>query len=353
MSEDLNRCLIYGAYGYTGDLIARLAAARGFRPTLAGRSAHKLEPLAKELGLPWVVVGLDDDAALDAALADFDAVLHCAGPFSRTSKPMVQACLRTGTHYLDITGEIAVFEACARKDEAAKAAGVMLLPGVGFDVVPSDCLAAHLKARLPDATELQMAFSSVGGGISHGTATTAVENLGEPSAIRKDGVISPVRMGSRSRRVDFGRGPVPCLGIPWGDVSTAFHSTGIPNIEVFIRVPGSAILGARIGGWLSPLMKTGFVRGLAQRRIDAAPAGPSQAARVEAFTVLWGEATSPTGRAEARLKVVEGYTLTAQAGLESARRACTGGAVPGYQTPSKAFGADYILQFEGSEFTEL
>ncbi len=350
---DLSRCLLYGAYGYTGELITRLVVEQNLKPTLAGRSEHKLAPLADSTGLPSLVLALDDPATLDAALADFDVVLHCAGPFSRTSKPMVDACLRTKTHYLDITGEIPVFEACAARSAEAKAAGVMLMPGVGFDVVPSDCLAQHLKSRLPGATELTLAFASVGGGISHGTATTMVENLGQPNAIRKDGRITPVRMGKLTRKIDFGRGPTATLSIPWGDVSTAYHSTGIPNISVYTKVPSSTVTGAWVGGFLAPLLKMQFVKNLAQKRVSAAPAGPADDRRSKAFSLLWGQATDGVTTVESRLRVPEGYTLTAIAALDIARRVLEGEVEPGFRTASMVYGADYILSIEGVERTDV
>ncbi len=165
--------LLYGANGYTGDLIARLAVNQGLRPILAARNSQKVALLATELGLEYRAFALDD-MAIDSALADIAVVLHCAGPFSQTSAPMVAGCLRSQAHYLDITGEISVFEEVAAQDSRAKTAGVMLLPGVGFDVVPSDCLAAHLKRRLPSATQLAIGFQALGR-VSRGTATTMVE----------------------------------------------------------------------------------------------------------------------------------------------------------------------------------
>ncbi len=141
--------LIYGANGYTGELIAREAAARGMKPILAGRSQNKIEPLAKELGLVFRTFSLEDKKSLDYTLKEVDFVIHCAGPFSLTSAQMVNGCLRTGTHYLDITGEIQVFEEMAARIAKAKDAGIMIMPGVGFDVVPTDSLACHLKNRMP------------------------------------------------------------------------------------------------------------------------------------------------------------------------------------------------------------
>lgn len=350
---DLSRCLIYGAYGYTGELIVRLVQDRGLTPILAGRNGDKLQPLLDRSGLAGRVFGLDDPAALDAGLTDIDVVLHCAGPFSRTSRPVVDACIRTKTHYLDITGEIGVFEACAARSREAEDAGVMLMPGVGFDIVPSDCLAAHMKERLPTATHLELAFAPIGGGSSHGTATTAVENLGMPNAVRRDGRITPVRMGKLNRTIDFGQGPRLTLSIPWGDVSTAFHSTGIPNVTVYIKVPPAAVRGAWVGGFLSPILKTSFVRGLAQKRVEAGPAGPDDASRTAAKTLLWAEATDGTTTVTSRQTVPEGYTLTALAGLDIATRVAGGEVQAGFRTPSMVYGPDYILSFEGTERTDL
>lgn len=350
--------MIYGAYGYTGELIARHAAELGAndseaKPILAGRNAAKVEALAKELGFESRAFGLDDPAEVDAGLDGIDVVLHCAGPFMHTSRPMVEACLRTGTDYLDITGEFTVFEACAAVDERAKAAGVMVMPGVGFDVVPTDCLANHLKARLPSATSLTLAFKSVGGGPSHGTATTMAESLGAPNFVRRGGKLVPVRMGKLTREVDFGRGPKACLGIPWGDISTAYHSTGIDNIEVYLGLPASAIRAAKVGGFLSPIMKTDFVRNLAKKRIDAAPAGPTDAAREKAFSVVWGEARDGDQKVAARMKTPDGYTLTMLTGWDITRRVLAGERSPGFVTPAMQFGPDYICTIEGVEREEL
>ncbi|MBM4073358.1 MAG: hypothetical protein FJ271_31215, partial [Planctomycetes bacterium] len=234
--------MIYGANGYTGSLIAREAARRGQAPILAGRNAAAVSALATELGLEQRIVGLDVPQAIDDACRGVRVVLNCAGPFSRTALALAEACLRMATHYLDITGEIDVFEALAGRDAAAAAQGVLLLPGVGFDVVPTDCLAAHLKRRLPTATRLRLGFQSTGGRLSRGTATTMVEGLGARGVVRQDGVLMSVPLAWKTRVIDFGIGPVKAITIPWGDVSTAYHSTGIPDIEVYL----AATLGQRL-----------------------------------------------------------------------------------------------------------
>ncbi|HUQ32841.1 MAG TPA: saccharopine dehydrogenase NADP-binding domain-containing protein [Pyrinomonadaceae bacterium] len=339
--------LLYGANGYTGKLIARLAAERGLRPTLAGRDKNTIEQLAAEHGLEHRIFALDDAPAIDAALSEVSVVLHCAGPFSRTSRPMADACLRTGTHYLDITGEASVIETLAARDAEAKAAGVMLLPCVGFDVVPSDCLAAHLKRRLPTATHLALGIQGMGR-VSHGTATTMVENINRGGLVRRGGKLTPVPAAWKTREIDFGRGPVQATTIPWGDVASAFYSTGIPNIEVYAAIPGSVrrlMKLSRAFGWL---LGTHPAQRFLKRRIKAQPPGPNDEERARGKSFVWGEVKDDAGqRMVSRLRGPEGYTLTALTALTIVERVLAGQFSPGFQTPSKAYGADLILEIEG------
>lgn len=340
--------LIYGSYGYTGDLIAREAVRRGQRPILAGRDPHRLAAQAVELGCEHFAFALEDAAALDRALQNVGVALHCAGPFKHTAQAMANACLRAGVHYLDITGEIAVFEALAARDAEAKAAGVMLLPGAGFDVVPSDCLAAHLHRRLPTATHLTLGIRSLGGGLSRGTALTTVESLGAVTVVRRNGQLVSAPIGSLRRRIDFGRGPKDCVAIGWGDVSTAYHSTGIPNIEVYFYFPPNMIRAMAASRYATRLLKSRPVQGLLKAGIRRGLTGPSAEQRTQGGSLLWGEVVDDRGqRAVSRLRTAEGYTLTAQTALVAAEKALSGAAKPGFQTPSLAFGPDFILEFAG------
>ncbi|HEX6736973.1 MAG TPA: saccharopine dehydrogenase NADP-binding domain-containing protein [Vicinamibacteria bacterium] len=338
---------MYGANGYTGELVARTAVQHGQRPLLAGRSAPAVAALAAELGLEHRAFALDSPAAVDAGLEGMAAVLHCAGPFSRTARPMAEACLRRRVHYLDVTGEIAVFESLAARDAEARAAGVVVLPGAGFDVVPSDCLAAHLKRRLPSATHLVLAFRS-SGGLSRGTATTRVENFHRGGAVRRDGRITPVPAGWKTRQIDFGRGPRPVMTIPWGDVSTAYHSTGIGNIEVYTGASGAQRTLARASRFVAPLLASGPVQSLLKRWVRARGAGPDAAQREQGRTWHWGEVWDGEGRrAAARQSGPEGYTFTALTALAALQRVLRGEAAPGFQTPAKAFGPDFVLAIPG------
>lgn len=340
-----NNFLIYGANGYTGELITRMASERDLNPILAGRNEAKISELAAQYGFEYRAFSLDDTEKLDAALQEVDMVLHCAGPFSITSLPMVKACLRNKKHYTDITGEISVFETCAAMGKKAEEAGVMIMPGVGFDVVPSDCLARHLKDRLPTATNLSLAFYGMGR-LSHGTQATMTMNVGKGGAIRKDGKITPVPAAWKTREIDFGEVTRTGVTIPWGDVSTAFYSTGIPNIEVFTVVPPSNLKMLKMSRYLGWLLATHPFQSYLQNKIPAG--GPSDAEREKGKTLMWGEASDNQGnRVEARQQGPEGYTITAIAALNITEKILTGNHTPGYQTPAKAYGANLVMEIDG------
>ena len=345
--------LIYGASGYTGVLCAERAVERGLRPILAGRSRAKVQPLADRLGLEARSFSLDDPARLAEGLAGVAAVLHAAGPFSTTARPMAEACLKAGIHYLDITGEIDVFEALAALDERAKAAGVMLLPGAGFDVVPTDCLAAHLKARMPDAVRLRLSIGGFGS-ISRGTAKTMAEAAAFGTRVRRGGRIVELSTPPRAS-ADFGSGPRPTVALSWGDVATAWRSTGIPDIEVFFQASPALARGAAMPAFLRRLLASGPAQRVIARSIEKAlPPGPTSEQRARGRSLFLGEAWDGAGqRVATRMEAPEGYTLTAWTAVEIAKRAAHNEAVAGFQTPATAFGADFVLRFEGVSRTDL
>jgi short subunit dehydrogenase-like uncharacterized protein len=344
--------LLYGATGYTGSLTVRTAVQRGLKPILAGRNPEKVKALADALSLEWRAFPLEDAVALDLALREVPVVLHCAGPYSRTYKPMVDACLRTGTHYLDITGELVEHEALAGRDAEARAAGVMLLPSVGFDVVPTDCLAVHLKRRLPTATRLTLAFQSFGGA-SRGTMISTLDTVDRPGMIRRAGALEPVPAAWKTRMINFGQGPVSCTTLPWGDLATAYRSTGIPNIETYIALPATQRRVMKSARYLSWLLGSKPGKAALMRMAQALPAGPSDAERSAGYSLLWGEVTDEAGnQATCRMRTPHSYTLTAIASLMVVERVLAGDAPPGYQTPARAYGPDFVLGIEGVTRTD-
>ncbi len=344
MISRMQQWMIYGANGYTGALIAREAVRRGHRPILAGRDAAKIEPLARELGCEARVFDLDDVDLGGVAL-----VLHCAGPFSITSAPMVDACLRDGAHYLDITGEISVFEAIVERHSEAFARGVTLLPGAGFDVVPTDCLAAMLAGRLPGATELALAFYSKGSALSRGTTRTMIESIDEGGAIRRDGRIVRVPLAYDVRTIPFFCGARTAMTIPWGDVATAFYTTGIPNIRVYLAASPKAIARARRLQRLLPLLKPRPVRRLLQW-LAAPRGGPDEQKRAHGRVYLWGEVSNGRESRSMTMTTPEGYAFTVVSAVNAAERVLAG-TRPGAFTPAALLGPEFVSSVPGVLFT--
>lgn len=340
--------LLYGANGYTGELIARYADQYGLKPILAGRRKEVIEPLATKLGLAFLIFDLNDTDALLDALRKVKVVIHAAGPFSRTAKAMVEGCLLTGTHYLDINGDISVFEFIKSYHERALKAGVMLLPGSGFDVVPTDCIALQLKKALPDADSLELAFATLGGGISHGTALTMSEKIGEGGAIRKDGKIVRAPLGAKGMTLDFNGKSIFVMSIPWGDVSTAYHTTGIPNIIAYTGMSKKVFSILKFQSLFNWLLRTKFVRSYLKSKIDSRAAGPTDQQRERAIAFVWGRVSNAKGKtASVSLQGPEGYTLTTHSALLITRKVLEGNVKPGFQTPGSAYGEDLILEVPG------
>jgi short subunit dehydrogenase-like uncharacterized protein len=346
------RLLLYGAYGYTGRLAAELAAAKRLDVVLAGRNRDALAGLGGRLSLPTRVVGLNDAGQLSEALRDIACVVHMAGPFAATSAPMLSTCLATRTNYVDITGEIEVFEAIWSRKAEIHRAGITVVPGAGFDVVPTDCLAAHVAGKLERPASLVIALSGLESA-SQGTLRTAIRQVSKPVLCRRAGTIVP--LDDRSPRwVDFGSGDEPCVPVSWGDVATAFHSTGIGNITVYFRRTRLLRSADTFGQLFGPLLRSRLgQRGLAAivRRF---PEGPSQTERMRHRGTIWAEAIDSSRRSsKASLSTPDAYDFAANSALEISSRISSLPVALGLVTPSQAFGADFVLSLPGCSRTDI
>lgn len=339
--------MIYGSYGYTGSLVAERAVDAGYRILIAGRDERALRSQREHLGAHGAAFSLGDRRQVDAASQQVPLVLNCAGPFAHTAPPLVDACLRAGTHYMDITGEPRVIESLAKRDASARSRGVMVLPGIGFDVVPGDCLACHLKRRLPSATHLSLAFLSRGQP-SRGTIRSAFMHADEPGMVREAGELRAVPAGSMSRRIDFGDGDQCAFAIPWGELASAYYSTGVPNIVTYMAAPRYTGAVLTLAGYLSPLLAARPIRAALSWMIRLLPAGPSERQRGKGSTRFWGEARDDRGgHIEARLAAVEAYNLTVEAILAAIESILGGKATPGFMTPELAFGPEFAASLPG------
>jgi short subunit dehydrogenase-like uncharacterized protein len=341
--------LVYGSYGYVGSLVAQVAVEEGESPVLAGRRAERVEAQATELGLDHRTFSLEYPEVVEDNLEEFDAVLNCAGPYSATAGPLVEACVRTGTDYLDLDGQVDVLESTADRGAEAAEAGVTLLPAVGLDVAATDCLAAHLADQVEDPVRLFLAMDGLGT-FSPGTVKSMIDGLDRPGVVREDGELRTVPMGWKTRDVEFDGVRKRAVTVPWGNVSTASDATGVQNVETYATVPEFAIQAMHRTRRLVPLLEADPVNGALQRLVDAVVSGPTAAERGQSLTRIFGQVESDSGeRAAARLRVPDTYDFTARSAIESARRVLDGEVDDGYVTPARAFGPDYVFEFPGVE----
>jgi short subunit dehydrogenase-like uncharacterized protein len=341
-----DRWMLYGANGFTGTLVAEEAVKRGHKPILAGRSAEKLRPLAERLNLEMVAVDLNDARALEEAVKRVSLVFHAAGPFVHTSEPMLKACLAAKASYVDITGELPVFERTLSLDARAKQLGIALISGVGFDVIPSDCLAKYVASAVPEASSLDIAFAAVGAP-SRGTAKTMLEMIPKGAFVRRNGALVPAPQPAESREVRFPGGEKTVVSIPWGDLVTAYCSTSIPNITTYIAMPKAMVAVNRVmDPVLSRALEIPAVLRTAQKLVERVAKGPSEAERETGRSLLWARAADKKGNyKEAWLDTVEGYRLTAEGGVLAVEKIFEKGTI-GATTPALAFGADFVLEIK-------
>lgn len=341
--------MIYGAYGYTGQLVTREALRRGHHPILAGRSKRKLVPVAEELGLEWTVVDLDDSDALKQAVARVELVFNAAGPFIHTSDPMIRACLAGGANYVDITGEIPVFQNTFSYDQLAIQRGVVLISGAGFDVLPTDCMAEYVADQVPDAVELEVAIAAPVRA-SAGTVKTMLELFPQGGWRRRDGQLVPYRWGRGAKQITFPHTERIAMPIPWGDLETAFQTTGIPNITTYLALPKSnvwlirwtAIPGQRVLGVKA-------ARRVLQKWGEKIFRGPDEETRQTGRSYVWARAANASGcEAQAWLETSEPYQFTAVGGVRCVEKILQD-RPQGALTPALAFGADFVLEIKGTQ----
>lgn len=345
--------LLYGATGYTGQMVAREAKARGHNVILAGRDSHKVAALANQLQVSFRAFDMSSHRdVIDKGLSGVRLVLNCAGPFSLTSSTLAQACLRTGAHYLDIASEIADHRSLQRLDERARETGVMLMPGVGFGILPTDCLAHWLREQLPGAVTLTLAFAA-GSSASHGTLATFLESLLQGGFVRRNGQLVPAEPASESTTIDFGPGKQRrAVLFPWrADVLSAGLSTGIPHIQSFAAVPMLMRFVLKKRKWFE---QGHALRSLLEKWVARAPAGPKPQERAKRKSWIHGAVVNETGqRVRAVVEGPDPYDFTVLTALAATERALSGSLPEGFTSPAQLLGHEPLLNLSGVKLTRL
>jgi short subunit dehydrogenase-like uncharacterized protein len=343
MEKSKKSWIIYGAYGYTGELLAKEALSRGYKPILSGRSKEKLLPLANKLNLEALVLNLKDDKLLQDSLQGIDLILNAAGPFKYTSEPIVKTCLKTGTNYLDITGEIPVFEQNFKYHEEAKTQEIAIMSGVGFDVVPTDCMAKYVSEKVSNPIELEIGIVGFGSP-SRGTLKTMVEYLTNGRQIRRNGELIKNTKIKGPLSVQFFDKERTLVPVSWGDLSTGYRTTGIPNITTYM--PYSKPMASMIKGnkTKNNIKWKNNIDGL-RDWIDKNVHNPDEEARMKGRSYIWAQARNAKGdKKESWLDTMEGYRFTSISGIKAVEKIFE--LKPkGSLTPALAFGEDFILEF--------
>jgi short subunit dehydrogenase-like uncharacterized protein len=340
------KIILYGANGYSAKIILNDLLSHGIKPVLAGRNALAVINLAHNFKLPLQIFSLDDYDVVNSNLKGTHTLLNCAGPFSETAEILMDACLELRVNYLDITGEIGVFEAAWERNEKAKMAGITILPGIGFDVVTTDCISKKLKEEMPDAEFLRVGIVTMNSKISRGTLIAAINQFGKNSIIRKDGNLVPVEWGTLTRIINFGDFTREAISVQWGDVCNAFYTTGIPNIEVFFSLPlilikliKNSLLFRKIIGW-------DFIKLILKKFVSKNFSGPNEKHRSKSRIFIWGEVENKVGdKAEHVYEFGDGYSLTVKSAVEIVSRILNNETKSGTQTPALLFGSNFVDQF--------
>ena len=345
--------LIYGATGYTGRLIVQRALARGLKPIIAGRDQNAVSSMAATHGLEWKAARVDQPERLRAMAESAAVLLNAAGPFANTTIPLIEACIAAGTHYLDVTGEADAIDTTMQWDAAATRHRVMLMPGVAFNIVASDCLAVHVARRLRGATTLKLGFDK-SQPASRGSLKTSLEMSGQGVLIRRDGQLVRVPPGSLAHPFDYGNGPQISLLVSLGDVSSAFFSTGIGNIETYLRATlpvCGAIAMDQYWGWL---LATPPWQAFLRAQIDHFIPDPPPHARRAGWATVVAEAEDGSGcRVRSRMHTGDAYRYSALTAVAIIERTLAGELKSGFQTPSRVYGPDFAMSFEGVRREDL
>ncbi len=341
-----NKLMLYGANGYSAKLILEELLKHGIKPILAGRNSSVID-LAEEKDLESRIFDLRDFNIIRDNLDDIHTLLNCAGPFIYTAPTLIKIALETETNYLDITGEIEVFEYAWSRSEDAKRKNLVILPGVGFDIVPTDCLAKRLAEQMTDAVELKLGFKNENVGISRGTLLTTLERSFESGLIREDGKLINSDFGEKT--VQFKRSGLTFNGvsIPWGDVFSAYYSTGIPNISAFVHLDKFLFDQKNLLFSLRNILSNRIVKNLASTAIKNFSSGPGEEERERGRVFIWGRVKNELHEMhEECYEVMESYTLTGKSAAESAVRILNEDIIHrGTVTPSLAFGSEFLDQF--------
>jgi short subunit dehydrogenase-like uncharacterized protein len=312
--------VLYGASGYTGRLVAGELHRRGVEHMLSGRDLAKLEPVGAEHGTPVRAVALDDETGLRDLLGDAAAVINCAGPFTLAGDALVRAAIDSGTHYADSTGEQGfvqmVFE---RHGAAAERAGVALLPSIGFDFLPGDCIARLAAEGHEPLEEVVVAYDVEGFGMSRGTLRSAMEAMQSGGVVYDGGDWRPAPAGVFRASFDFPEpiGRQTMSRYPSAEVITVPRHTQTQRVVSMLTA--RTVVPIPVVSELTPYLQPGLelamrtpLRALLQQGVGLLPEGPPEDERRATAWTIVADAHGEDGRTSRTVaRGVDVYGITA------------------------------------------
>lgn len=325
--------LIYGATGYTGRLACEYAKQIGIDFAIGGRTESAVRDLASSLQVPSYTFALTDQTCVDAALHGRKVLLNCAGPFTQTAEPLIEACIRNGTHYLDVAADIDSYHLAEQLGVRAREAGVMLMPGCGGSVAILGCLTDYALKTVQGACSIDIALH-ISGSLSRGSAMSASGSITKECLQRSGGRLV-LQDSTSTRCFDFGdgRGAVSSFPATLPDLLTLWKSTGVENIRTYVNFSDDAF---------------------PTDNLDLLPTGPTAEQReANPFHVAIEVVDSNGMSHRTLLHTVNGYTFTSQGSIEAVKLVLEGRSIGGFQTPGGLFGHEFVQKVPGSLFKTI
>ena len=349
---------ILGATGYTGRLCVEEAVRVGSPVRLAGRRRDALDELAAgypEADITVAVADVVDRAALRKLADDAEVLLSCVGPYAQMGKPPVEAALAARVPYLDVSGELEFLSWVYEQAPRAQDAGVTLAPGVGFDGVPGDLLAALAAQALGRPVgRARIGYAVSDAKFSAGTARSAVGALHRGSAAWRNGRLAQEPAGADQWEVPFPHPPGPrgAISAPLPEVATVGRSVGAQSVRTYYAVPGAKMMSAVAGPAqrLAAALSATPVWTLVNRGVDRLPDGPSAEERAKTRVVVLAEVSGDDGLSVVRwARLSDLYGATARIAIAAARILRDDDTTPGVLTPSQLFDPGALLAEIGAD----
>ncbi len=342
--------MIYGAYGFTGSLLAKIAADKGFKPVLAGRDALKTKRLALSLGLDFKVFSLDEDSIIEKNLKDIDLLYNLAGPYCKTAPTMVEACLRTKTHYMDLTGDIEIYDFLYSLDKVAIENEILIMPGVGFNVIATECVAAHTVQKLSTCDHLDIVMATQAKP-SKGTFKQMIALLPRGGYEIENHELKRRNIGKSDIKIKYPDKRRTPFSIPIGELIACHKSLNIANIRVHYAMSSSWVrMTETMIDIIAKFSGKNYGKKVLSNFASNYIKGPDETSMLHDKAYVYAKASSDLGvYAETMIKTPEPYYFTALITLKVIQKVLDG-EYKGALTPVEAFGSSIIFEVEGVEY---